>query len=187
MSERTGDDAHLVEVGLASEPMFDGLLLHVRRDTVRMPSGRIATREYIVHPGAVLVAPRLPDGRWVVERQFRYPAGQVFVEFPAGKRDPDESALETGQRELVEETGYRAATWTRLGAIHPGVGYTNEVIELWRADGLEHVGRRLDPDEHLDVVPMSGDELLAAFDRGDITDAKTAVALFHLARHGAFA
>jgi ADP-ribose pyrophosphatase len=188
MNERddTGH-AHLVETGVGSEAVFDGALLHVRKDTVRLPSGRLATREYIVHPGAVLVAPRLPDGRWVVERQFRYPVGRVFLEFPAGKRDPGESALDTGRRELLEETGYTARTWTRLGMLHPGIGYSNEAIELWRADDLEHVGRRLDDDEHLDIHALSGAELLAAFDRGEITDAKTVAALFHLERRGGVA
>jgi ADP-ribose pyrophosphatase len=179
----TGDE-HLIETRLASEAVFDGRLLHVRRDTVRLPNGRTSTREYVVHPGAVLIAPRLDDGRWVVERQFRYPVGRVFLEFPAGKRDAGESARETGERELLEETGYRAESWTRLGDLHPGVGYTNELIELWRADGLTHVGRKLDEDEHLDIVTMRGDELIAAFDRGEITDAKTIATLFHLVRSG---
>ena len=177
-------DEHLIETRLASEAVFDGRLLHVRRDTVQLPNGRTSTREYVVHPGAVLIAPRLDDGRWVVERQFRYPVGRVFLEFPAGKRDPGESARETGERELLEETGYRAESWTRLGDLHPGVGYTNELIELWRADGLTHVGRKLDEDEHLDIVTMRGDDLLAAFDRGEITDAKTIATLFHLVRSG---
>ena len=177
-------DEHLIETRLASEAVFDGRLLHVRRDTVRLPNGRTSTREYVVHPGAVLIAPRLDDGRWVVERQFRYPVGRVFLEFPAGKRDPGESARETGERELLEETGYRADSWTKLGDLHPGVGYTNELIELWRADGLTHVGRKLDEDEHLDIVTMRGDDLLAAFDRGEITDAKTIATLFHLVRSG---
>jgi len=180
-------DEHLIETRIASEAVFDGRLLHVRRDSVRLPNGRTSTREYVVHPGAVLIAPRLDDGRWIVERQFRYPVGRVFVEFPAGKRDPGETARETGERELLEETGYRATTWSKLGDLHPGIGYTNELIELWRADGLTLVGRKLDEDEHLDVVAMRGDELLAAFDRGEITDAKTVATLFHLARHGALA
>ena len=179
----TSDD-HLIETRLASEAVFDGRLLHVRRDTVRLPNGRTSTREYVVHPGAVLIAPRLDDGRWVVERQFRYPVGRVFLEFPAGKRDPGESARETGERELLEETGYRAESWTKLGDLHPGVGYTNELIELWRADGLTHVGRKLDEDEHLDIVTLRSDDLLAAFDRGEITDAKTIATLFHLVRSG---
>ena len=177
-------DEHLIETRLTSEAVFDGRLLHVRRDTVQLPNGRTSTREYVVHPGAVLIAPRLDDGRWVVERQFRYPVGRVFLEFPAGKRDAGESARETGERELLEETGYRAESWTRLGDLHPGVGYTNELIELWRADGLTHVGRKLDEDEHLDIVTMRGDDLLAAFDRGEITDAKTIATLFHLVRLG---
>jgi ADP-ribose pyrophosphatase len=123
------DDAHLVETTIDSTAVFDGALLHVRKDSVRLPNGATSTREYIVHPGAVLVAPRLQDGRWIVERQFRYPVGRVILEFPAGKRDAGESALATGQRELLEETGYRADTWTPLGVVHPGVGYTNEAIE----------------------------------------------------------
>jgi ADP-ribose pyrophosphatase len=181
------DDSHLVETKLDSERVFDGRLLHVRRDTVRLPSGRTAGREYIVHPGAVLIAPRLPDGRWIVERQFRYPVGKVFLEFPAGKRDPGESALETGRRELAEEAGYEASTWTRLGVVHPCIGYSDEAIELWRADGLVHVGSRLDDDEHLDVLAMSGADLLAALDRGEITDAKTVAALLFLERNGGVA
>ncbi|CAG0963294.1 ADP-ribose pyrophosphatase [Burkholderiales bacterium] len=185
--EASGADAHLVETKLDSEAVFDGALLHVRRDTVRLPTGRTATREYVVHPGAVLIAPRLPDGRWIVERQFRYPVGRVFLEFPAGKRDPGESALDTGRRELAEEAGYVARAWTRLGVIHPVIGYSDEAIELWRADGLEHVGRRLDEDEHLDILAMSGAELLAALDRGEITDAKTVAALFFLERGGGVA
>ena len=186
-TQRPAADGHLIEVGIASETVFDGRLLHVRRDTVRLPNGHTSTREYIVHPGAVLVAPRLPDGRWVVERQFRYPVGRVFVEFPAGKRDAGETPLETGKRELLEETGYVAESWARLGVIHPGVGYTNEAIELWRADGLTLVGRKLDEDEHLDIVAMRGADLLAAFDRGEITDAKTIAALFWLERNGGVA
>lgn len=181
------DDAHLIETRIDSEAVFDGRLLHVRRDSVRLPNGRTSTREYVVHPGAVLIAPRLDDGRWIVERQFRYPVGRVFVEFPAGKKDPGESARATGERELLEETGYRAASWRKLGDLHPGVGYTNELIELWRADGLRHVGRKLDDDEHLDIVAMHASELLDAFDRGAITDAKTIATLFHLLREGAFA
>ncbi len=178
------NDAHLIETEVESQRVFDGALLHVRKDTVRLPSGRLATREYIVHPGAVLIAPRLADGRWIVERQFRYPVGHVVLEFPAGKRDAGEAALDTGKRELIEETGYEAASWTRLGLIHPGVGYSNETIELWRADGLAQVGRKLDEDEHLDIVAMTGSRLLAEAEQGGITDAKTLAALFFLLRSG---
>ncbi len=175
-------DAHLVETRVSSEAVFDGLLLHVRRDTVRLPDGKLAIREHIVHPGAVLIVPVLADGRLVVERQFRYPLDRVFIEFPAGKLDPGESGIETARRELIEEAGYEAATWTPLGTIHTLISYTNEEIDIYVAEGLTHVGAKLDDGEFLDVAVMSVDEMLAALDRGEITDAKTVAALLLYAR-----
>ena len=171
------NDAHLIETRVSSEPVYEGKLLHVRRDDVRLPDGSLATREYIVHPGAVLVVPVLPDGRLVIERQYRYPLQRVFVEFPAGKLDPGESPLATGVRELEEEAGYSACEWTHLGIIHPLLSYSTEVIEIFLAEGLEHVGAKLDEGEFLDVGIMSVDEMLAAVDRGEVTDAKTVTAL----------
>jgi ADP-ribose pyrophosphatase len=176
------DDAHLIETQVSSEQVFDGKLLHVRRDTVRLPDGSLATREYIVHPGAVLIVPVLADGRLVVERQYRYPAGAVFIEFPAGKLDPGESELATAQRELAEEAGYTASKWTPLGRIHSVVGYSNEAIDFYVAEGLTLVGAKLDAGEFLEVVTMSVDEMLAALDRGEITDAKTVASLLLYAR-----
>ena len=158
--------------------MFDGALLHVRRDRVRLPDGAEATREYVVHPGAVLMVPILADGRLVLERQFRYPVGRVMLEFPAGKIDPCETPLATAQRELREETGYTAGTWEHLGTVHPEIGYSTEVIEMYIATDLAHVGAQLDDGEFLDVVLMPEDELLAAFDAGLVTDGKTIAALF---------
>ena len=158
--------------------MFDGALLHVRRDRVRLPDGGEATREYVVHPGAVLMLPILADGRLVLERQFRYPVGRVMLEFPAGKIDPCETPLATAQRELREETGYTAGTWEHLGTVHPEIGYSTEVIEMYVATNLAHVGAQLDDGEFLDVVLMPEDELLAAFDAGLVTDGKTIAALF---------
>jgi ADP-ribose pyrophosphatase len=180
-SDRDGD-AHLIELRVSSEPVYRGRLLDVRCDRVRLPDGSHATREYIVHPGAVLVVPVLPDGRLVVERQYRYPLQRVFVEFPAGKLDPGESALATGQRELREEAGYTARQWTRLGVIHPLLSYSTEAIEMYLAEGLEHVGAELDEGEFLEVRIMSVAEMLAAVDRGEITDAKTVTALLLYAR-----
>jgi ADP-ribose pyrophosphatase len=171
------DDAHLIETRVSSEPVYEGKLLHVRRDDVRLPDGSLATREYIVHPGAVLVVPVLPDGRLVIERQYRYPLQRVFVEFPAGKLDPGESPLATGVRELEEEAGYTAREWTHLGVIHPLLSYSTEAIEIFLAEGLEQVGAKLDEGEFLDVGIMSVDEMLAAVDRGEVTDAKTVTAL----------
>jgi ADP-ribose pyrophosphatase len=170
-------DTHLAEVRVESEAVFDGKLLHVRCDRVRLPDGGLATREYIIHPGAVLMLPVLADGRLVVVRQFRYPIGKVLLEFPAGKLDPGESALATAERELREEAGYRAARWELFGRIHPVVSYSTEVIDLYLAEELTHVGAALDEGEFLEVATMSADEMLAALDRGEITDAKTVSAL----------
>ena len=175
-------DAHLVETRVSSEPVFDGELLHVRRDKVRLPDGTLATREHIVHPGAVLIVPVLPDGGLVVERQFRYPLDRVFIEFPAGKLDPGESALDTARRELREEAGYEASRWTPLGRIHTLISYTNEQIDLFVAEGLAHVGAALDAGEFLEIVITSLPEMLNALDRGEITDAKTVAALLLYAR-----
>ena len=179
-------NANLVETKVTSEAVFDGELLHVRRDTVRLPDGTLATREHIVHPGAVLIVPVLPDGRLIVERQYRYPLGRVFIEFPAGKLDPGESALATAQRELREEAGYEASHWAPLGTIHTIVSYTNEQIDLFVAQGLKHVGAKLDQGEFLEIDTIGLEEMLAALDRGEITDAKTVTALLlHARRQGA--
>ena len=172
------DDGHLVETGLASEIVFAGRLLEVRSDRVRLPDGGEATREFVVHPGAVLVVPVLADGRLVLERQFRYPVRRVMLEFPAGKIDAGETPLDTARRELVEEVGYTASLFRPLGTIHPEVGYSTEFIDLFEATGLTHVGARLDEGEFLEVVTMTEDELLTRFDAGDVTDGKTIAALF---------
>ena len=170
-------DAALVEHRESGEQVYDGALLDVRRDRARMPDGGFAVREYIVHPGAVLVVPVADDGRLVVERQFRYPPNRTFLEFPAGKLDPGESALETGVRELVEEAGYRAMHWTRLGVVHPVISYSTETIAIYEARRLSHVGARLDAGEFLEVDLVGEDALYAALDEGRLTDAKTVAAL----------
>ena len=175
--DRSSHAAHLVETKVDGEAVFDGKLLHVRRDTVRLPDGTLATREYIVHPGAVLIVPVLPDGRLVIVRQFRYPLDRILIEFPAGKLDPGEAPLATAQRELREEAGYIAASWQRLGRVHSVVSYSTEEIELLVATDLTHVGAQLDAGEFLEVGTMSVEEMLAALDHDEITDAKTVAAL----------
>jgi ADP-ribose pyrophosphatase len=167
----------LREHRVASERVYAGALLDVRRDRVRLPDGAETVREYIVHPGAVLVIPVRDDGRFVVERQYRYPHDRAFVEFPAGKLDAGETPLATGVRELAEEVGYEAAIWTRLGVIHPVISYSTETIEIYAARGLAHVGAKLDAGEFLEVADRSEAELYAALDEGRLTDAKTIAAL----------
>jgi ADP-ribose pyrophosphatase len=175
-------EPHLHEECLDSEQVFHGKLLDVRRDRVRLPDGGTATREYIVHGGAVLALPVRDDGRLVLVRQYRYPLARVFLEFPAGKLDPGEAALASARRELEEEAGYTAARWTRLGVVHPVISYSTEAIELYLAEQLTHVGAKLDPGEFLEVVTMTLDEVLAAVDAGDITDAKSVAAALLYAR-----
>jgi len=179
---RPPDEPRLAEVRLESAVVFDGKLLHVRRDRVRLPDGGESIREYIVHPGAVLMVPVLDDGRFVVERQFRYPLARVFLEFPAGKIDPGEAPEATARREMIEETGYEAARLTPLAVLHPVISYSTETIQCYVAEGLTHVGAKLDHGEFLEIVTLTLDELLAALDRGEITDAKTVSALLLYAR-----
>ena len=164
---------HLKETPLASETVFQGRFLRVQRDAVRLPDGSDSVREYVVHPGAVMVIPWLDDGRVVVERQYRYPLQRAMIEFPAGKLDPGESVLACAERELWEETGYRATEWARPGVLHPVIAYATEFIDIWFARGLTLGERRLDAGEFLDVLAVTPDELFQACRDGVITDAKT--------------
>jgi ADP-ribose pyrophosphatase len=174
------DVAHLRETRVASEQVWLGAFLDVRRDRVALPDGRQAEREYVVHPGAVMIVPILDDGRLVVERQWRYPIGEAMLEFPAGKLEAGEPVLDCAIRELVEETGYRAAEWARAGRMHNAIAYSTEAIEVWFARGLMKGERRLDDGEFLDVLETTEDELARASGRGEITDAKTLVGLLWL-------
>jgi len=176
-------DDHLIEHRVQQEELLHGHFLHVLRDTVRLPNQNLATREYVVHPGAVMVIPMLdtPDGlRLVMERQYRYPVGQVMTEFPAGKLDPGEDPWLCAQRELLEETGYTARQWARAGVLHPVIAYSTEVIEIWFAKELTLGPRQLDQDEFLDVFTASPDELMSACQQGRLTDAKTLTGLLWL-------
>ncbi len=174
------DEKHLIEVELESTQAYHGHLLDVRVDRVRQPDGREATREYIRHQGAVVVVPILDNGELVFERQFRYPLRRVFLEFPAGKIEADEDVLMTGQRELLEETGYTAGDWRHLGVLHPCIGYSDERIEIFSAHGLQRTpeGQRLDEGEFVELLTLSLDAALEAVRHGEITDGKTITALF---------
>ncbi|MCB5196137.1 NUDIX domain-containing protein [Deefgea salmonis] len=177
-------DRHLIEETLSSQPLFKGKLLNAFCDTVRLPDGSTATREYIKHPGAVMVIPQLADGRLLLERQFRYPLDRVFIEFPAGKLDAGEDPLACAQRELLEETGYSAASWEYLGVIHPIISYTDEEIKLYLARDLTAGERQLDDGEFLESITMSMSELVAGVLDGRITDAKTIAGVFWAQQKG---
>lgn len=175
----------LTEATVSSTVAWQGNFLRVLDDTVRLPDGSAARREYVTHPGAVIIVPMLDDDTYVLERQFRYPLHRHFIEFPAGKIDAGEPPLQTAQRELKEETGYVASDWRHLALTHPCIGYSNEVIELFVARGLRQEGATLDAGEFLDVITMSRAELLANIRSGAITDTKTVFAALWLEQFGA--
>ncbi|HUN69211.1 MAG TPA: NUDIX hydrolase [Burkholderiales bacterium] len=168
----------LSEKFVSGEELFRGRFLRLHRDLVRLPDGTQAVREYIRHPGAVAIVALTEEGGVVLERQHRYPLARDFVEIPAGKLETDEAHLETAKRELLEETGYAAAEWTRLGLIHNAIGYSDEAIELWLATGLEQRGAKLDHGEFLEVFALPFAEALAMAADGRISDVKTIIGLF---------
>ncbi len=172
MNKSVNND-HLVEIKISSEQVYEGSFLNILRDTVLLPNGQQATREYVVHPGAVVVIALLDDGRVVLERQHRYPVGEVMVEFPAGKLDAGENPQYCGQRELLEETGYSATYWAYAGKMHLAIAYSDEVLHIYFAKGLTLGERKLDDGESLDVFTTTPEELLAMCGQGLVTDAKT--------------
>ena len=171
-------EPELRETQLSSREIFDGRILHVFEDTVRLPSGAAASREYLRHIGAVCVIPVLEDGSVLVERQYRYPVAQVLTEIPAGKLDTkDEDHLLAAQRELREETGATAERWTSLGLFYPACAYSDEAIEMYLAQGLHFGERHLDADEFLNVARVPLTELVEEVMAGRIPDAKTQIAI----------
>jgi ADP-ribose pyrophosphatase len=174
---KSSKPSDLTERLVSGELVFDGTLLKVRRDEVRLPDGSLGTREYIRHPGAVAIVPLFDDGRVLLERQFRYPHGREFIEVPAGKLEANEPHLDTAKRELLEETGYTAQEWSRLGVIHTAIAYTNEAIEIFVAKKLSLGERKLDAGEFLETLIVGFDEAIAMIRDGRITDAKTVAAL----------
>ncbi len=170
----------LTERFLRGAAVYDGELLHVRRDVVSLPNGREAAREYIRHPGAVAIIPLFEDGRILLERQYRYPLGREFIEIPAGKIDPGEAQLETARRELLEETGYAAEQWTRLGTIHVAISYTDEGIDIFLARGLILRETKRDEEEFLETFKLPFPQALEMVHDGRITDAKSVAGLFWL-------
>ncbi len=169
---------NLTEKQLSNQCVFGGDLLHVYVDKVVMPDGKLSVREYVTHPGAVVIIPLLDNGDLVFERQHRYPLHQDFYELPAGKIDPDEDPLLCAQRELLEETGYIAANWRYLTTLHPCIGYSNEKLLYYLAEGLNLQVACPDDGEHLEVFTLAMAEALEWVKTGKITDNKTVSALF---------
>ncbi len=175
-------DNDYTEHEVSSTTVYQGALLHVKEDSVTLPDGRPAKREYIEHQGAVLIIPLLDEYTVVLERQYRYPVRQHCYELPAGKKEPGEASLFTAQRELKEETGYEAKDWRSLGDLLPCIGYSDERIEYFIARDLSFGGVARDEGEFLDVFTLSLNEAIAWISAGKIKDVKTIAGIFW-ARH----
>ncbi|MBR4880962.1 MAG: NUDIX hydrolase, partial [Clostridia bacterium] len=148
----------LIEKKISGENIFDGVVLHVRKDTVELPNGNTSTREYIKHNGAVCVIPITDDGDVVLERQYRYAIGKVLTEIPAGKLEPGEDRLEAAKRELKEETGYVAGKMTCIGEFYGSPALLEERVTMYLATELTKSEMNLDDDEFLEVFTMPLDE-----------------------------
>lgn len=175
-------DEDLIEQRIASEDIYQGYLLHVKRDRVRLPNGREAAREWVKHPGAAAVIPLLPDGRIVLVRQYRYPVQAVTLEIPAGKLDVlGEDPLGCAKRELQEETGYEAERYEKLLTLATTVGFSDEWIHIYLATELSPGKQSPDEDEFLHVMTMPLSEAVQEITDGRIVDAKTVAAVLLLA------
>lgn len=171
-------DEDLIEKKIASKPVYDGRLLHVKCDTVELPNGEQTTREWIKHPGAAAVLPLLDDGNIILVRQYRYPVQQVTLEIPAGKLDvAGEEPLGCAKRELQEETGYTADEYVKLISLATTVGFSDEFIHIYLARGLKAGKQNLDEDEFINVVKMPLGKALELVKNNVIVDAKSVTAL----------
>ncbi|HEU4373645.1 MAG TPA: NUDIX hydrolase [Telluria sp.] len=173
-------DTHLKETRIDGEIAYDGSFLKVTRDRIRLPDGAETDREFIRHPGAVVILPVFDDGSVLLERQFRYPLDQVFIEYPAGKIDPGEDPLACAKRELREETGYTASEWQFVCTIHNAIAYSDEHLDLYLARGLTAGEAQLDDGEFLDTFRATLPDLLEMVRRGQVTDVKTVIGTFWL-------
>jgi ADP-ribose pyrophosphatase len=171
-------DENLKEIFLSTTRLYEGRIINLRRDTVRLPNGREATREVVEHPGAVAVVPVLPDGRILLVRQFRHPVGAILLEIPAGKLDAGEDPDDCALRELEEETGYRAGSMVRRASIFTGPGFTDEVIHVYVAQGLVKTALNPDEDEFLEVQAYEQNEIRRMIRAGLVRDSKTITAFY---------
>lgn len=179
--EQLTDTQGLLESTVATETVYQGDFLNVQKTSVRLPNGEFSTREHIKHVGAVMVIPLFDNNDVLLVRQYRYPLQQVFVEFPAGKKDAGETPLQTGQRELLEETGYGASEWLHITDIHNAIAYCDEVIHFYIARGLsQNSAQQLDDHEFVEVMRVPLDELDAWMRQGWVPDVKTQLGAFWL-------
>ena len=171
----------LAEQTLDDRVVFQGKYLQLHHADVRLPNGETSYREYLKHPGAVMIMPLFDNGDVLLERQYRYPLRKVFVEFPAGKKDEGETPLYTAQRELLEETGYRAERYTHVTDIHNALAYCDEVIHFYLAEGLTQVSeQQLDDNEFVQLLRVPLSELMAWIKNGWVPDVKTQLGAFWL-------
>ena len=176
--------ADFTESTVSTSLAYDGGLLKVKRDEVRLHDGKGAWREYVEHPGAVMILAFVDERTILLERQFRYPKRRHFIELPAGKLERGEAPLATAQRELIEECGFEASEWWKIARLDPCIGYSNEIIELYGARGLKHVGANLDVGEHLETFEVKLTDALEWVRDGIITDTKTSIGLLWWATWG---
>ncbi len=167
----------LIENTEASEPIFDGCIIHVYKDTVSLPDGKPAPREVVHHNGAACVVPYTDDGKILCEYQYRYAARKVTLEIPAGKKDPGETPEECARRELEEETGYVAEKLVPIGEFLSTPGFCDEVIYMFAALGLKKSVSHPDDDEFLFLKAYPAEDIEDLILSGEITDGKTQAAV----------
>jgi ADP-ribose pyrophosphatase len=171
---------HLKETQVDTAVAYEGHFLKVQKDTIRLPDGKTTKREYIKHPGAVVVLPLFDDGSILLERQFRYPLQDIFIEYPAGKIDPNEDSMECAKRELQEETGYTATDWKFVCTIHNAIAYSDEHLDIFLARGLTEGKSQLDEGEFLETFKATVPQMLQWIREGKVTDVKTVIGTFWL-------
>ncbi len=173
--------AHLNETKLSSELIYDGRIIRVERDTVRLEDGTEATREVVRHPGGVCVLALTDEDEMLIVKQFRYPYKEITTELPAGKIEYGEDPELCGKRELLEECGCTPDNFTYLGLLYPTTAYNTEIIRMYLATGLHFDKQKLDAEEFLDFERVPFDEMLRRVMNDEIHDSKTQIAILKYA------
>ncbi len=173
---------NLEEKQLSAEYKFKGRIINLRVDEALLPNGATASREIVEHNGGICVVPLTENNEILMVEQFRYPYGEVVLEIPAGKRDGNEEPLEGGKRELREETGATAESYTFLGELYPTPGYCGEIIYMYLARGLSYGETDPDEDEFLNLKRIPLETAVEMIMSGEIKDAKTQAAILKTER-----